>query len=147
MDPFYEITITWMYHETSEKGSKLVQKIAWCRQAIGHYLDQYVSRSMSPYGATRPQWVYHAMQIIDRCEHLYKPRLINRCLMDRIASSVVFKVHICVGLRSVPVTYGTCDPISCPMATWDTNPCPLIPFPLKDVAEISKENVLTHYAE
>ena len=31
--------------------------MAWCRQAISHYLSQCWPRSMSPYGVTRPQWI------------------------------------------------------------------------------------------
>ena len=39
--------------------STLVQVTAWCRQAASHYLIQYWPRAMSPYGLTRPQWVYN----------------------------------------------------------------------------------------
>ena len=31
--------------------------MAWCRQATSHYLNHCWPRSLSPYGATRPQWV------------------------------------------------------------------------------------------
>ena len=37
--------------------SSLVQVMAWCHQAICHYLSQCLSRSLSPYHVTRPQWV------------------------------------------------------------------------------------------
>ena len=37
--------------------STLVQVMAWCHQATSHYLSQCWPRSLSPYGATRPQWV------------------------------------------------------------------------------------------
>ena len=37
--------------------STLVQVMAWCRQATRHYLSQCWSRSLSPYGVIRPQWV------------------------------------------------------------------------------------------
>ena len=37
--------------------STLVQVMAWCYQATGHYLSQCWPRYMSPYGVTRPQWV------------------------------------------------------------------------------------------
>ena len=37
--------------------STLVQVMAWCRQATSHYLSQCWSRSLSPYGVTRPEWV------------------------------------------------------------------------------------------
>ena len=35
----------------------LVQVMAWCRQATSHYLSQRWSRTGSPYGVTRPQWL------------------------------------------------------------------------------------------
>ena len=35
--------------------STLVQVMVWCRQATNHYLSQCLSRSLSPYGVTRPQ--------------------------------------------------------------------------------------------
>ena len=37
--------------------SAWVQVMAWCCQAISHYLSQCWLRSMSPYGVTRPLWV------------------------------------------------------------------------------------------
>ena len=37
--------------------STLVQAMAWCHQAPSHYLSQYWSRSMSPYGVARPLYV------------------------------------------------------------------------------------------
>ena len=60
-------------HLTDDK-STLVQVIAaWCRQTTSHYLSQCWTKSMSPNGVTRPQWVkilmriYIAHQII-RCK-------------------------------------------------------------------------------
>ena len=35
----------------------MVQVVAWCREATSHYLGQNWSRSMSPYGISRLQWV------------------------------------------------------------------------------------------
>ena len=37
--------------------STLVQVMAWCRQATGHYLNQCCPKSVSPYGVSRPRWV------------------------------------------------------------------------------------------
>ena len=37
--------------------SRLVQVMAWCRQATSHYLSQCWSRSLSPYEVSRSQWV------------------------------------------------------------------------------------------
>ena len=39
----------------------LVQVMAWCRQAISHYLSQCWPRAMSPYGVTGLQWVKTAL--------------------------------------------------------------------------------------
>ena len=33
------------------------QVMAWCRQATSHYLSQWWTRYLSPYGITRPEWV------------------------------------------------------------------------------------------
>ena len=52
-----EIAIMWMPQNLIGEKSKLVQAMAWCRQATSHYLSQYQPRSMSPYVVTRPQWV------------------------------------------------------------------------------------------
>ena len=52
-----EIALIWMSLDFIDDQSTLVQVMAWCRQATSHYLSQYWSRSMSPYGVSRPQWV------------------------------------------------------------------------------------------
>ena len=41
----------------TEDQSKLVQVMAWCRQATSHCLSQCWPRSLLLYGVTRPQWV------------------------------------------------------------------------------------------
>ena len=46
-----------MAQDFTDDNWTLVQVMAWCRQATSHYLSQCWSRSMSPYGITRPQWV------------------------------------------------------------------------------------------
>ena len=51
--------LRWMSLELADDKSTLVQVMAWCRQATSHYLSQCWSRSLSPYGVTRPQWVNH----------------------------------------------------------------------------------------
>ena len=53
--PYYECQWT-----SNDDQSTLDQVMAWCRQATGQYLSQYWSRSLSPYGVTRPQWVKSA---------------------------------------------------------------------------------------
>ena len=52
-----EIRLSWIPQDTFAFKSTLVQVMALCHQASGHYPEQYWHRSMSPYGATTPQWV------------------------------------------------------------------------------------------
>ena len=47
-----------MPQDLSDDKSTLVQVMAWCRQPASHYLSQCWPRSLTPYGVTRPQWVY-----------------------------------------------------------------------------------------
>ena len=52
-----ELALTWTSLDLTDDKSTLVQVMAWCRQATSHYLNQWWTRSRSPYGLTRPQWV------------------------------------------------------------------------------------------
>ena len=52
-----EIALVWMSLDFTADLSPLVQVMAWCLQATSHYVSQCWSRSLSPYGVTRPQWV------------------------------------------------------------------------------------------
>ena len=52
-----EIGFWWIPQNLKNKSSKLVQVMAWCRQAPSHYLSQCWHRSMSAYGFTRPQCI------------------------------------------------------------------------------------------
>ena len=52
-----EIALRWLSLDLADDKSKLVQVMAWCRQATSHYLSQCWPRSLSPYGVTGPQWV------------------------------------------------------------------------------------------
>ena len=52
-----EIALRWMPQNTFDDKSMLVQVMAWCRQATGHYLNQCWWRSSTPYMIVRPQWV------------------------------------------------------------------------------------------
>ena len=52
----YRRCFRWMPLDLTDK-STLVQVMAWCRQATTHYLSQCWTRSLPPYGITRPQWV------------------------------------------------------------------------------------------
>ena len=53
---FCEIPIRWIQHLTGHY-STMVQAMAWCRQATGHYMSQCWPKSLAPYGVTMPQWV------------------------------------------------------------------------------------------
>ena len=52
----HEVSSRWMALDLTDDKSTLAQVMAWCRQATSHYLSQCWSRSLSPYGVTRPQW-------------------------------------------------------------------------------------------
>ena len=56
-DISYKIALRWMPLDLTDNKSTLIQVKAWCRQATSHYQSQYWPRTMSPNGATRPQWV------------------------------------------------------------------------------------------
>ena len=49
-------TPRWMTQDPTGDKSTLVQVMAWCRQATGHYLNQCSPNSLSPYGVARTQW-------------------------------------------------------------------------------------------
>ena len=53
----FEIALIWMSLDSTDGQSKLVQVMAWCRQAASHYLVQRWTRSLLPYGVTRPELV------------------------------------------------------------------------------------------
>ena len=57
----------------------LVQVMAWCRQATGHYLNQRWPRSVLPYGATRPQ-----------CVNTMRPRQNGRHFVDYISNQFLY---------------------------------------------------------
>ena len=64
-----EIAIIWMSLGCTDDQSTLVQVMAWCRQATSHYLSQCWPRSLSPYGATRPQWVKDITPLLECFDH------------------------------------------------------------------------------
>ena len=53
----YKILRMWMPENLTNEKARLFQVIAWCCQAISHYLNQCWSTFLSPYSVTRPQWV------------------------------------------------------------------------------------------
>ena len=54
---FCEIALIWMSLDFTDDRWRLIQVMAWCRQAPSHYLSQCWPRSPSPYDVTDPQWV------------------------------------------------------------------------------------------
>ena len=56
---FCELALRWMSLDLTNDKSILVKVMAWCRQATSHYLSQCWSRSLSPYGITRPHSIKH----------------------------------------------------------------------------------------
>ena len=62
-----EIDIRWTSLNLTDDKSLLVQVVAWCHQAMSHYLDQCWPRFISPYGITRPQWVKYYIAVILNC--------------------------------------------------------------------------------
>ena len=68
-----KIALTWKPQDLTDDKSSLVQLMAWYRQATSHYLNQSWPSSLSPYGVTRPQWVYETItRFIVRCRHISK---------------------------------------------------------------------------
>ena len=49
---------SWLSLDLNDDKSTLLKVMAWWRQATSHYLGQCWTRSMSPYGVIRLQWVY-----------------------------------------------------------------------------------------
>ena len=54
-----ETVLKRMPQNPSDDKSTLVQVMAWCRQATGHYLSQCCPRSLSPYASLRWKWQAH----------------------------------------------------------------------------------------
>ena len=52
-----KIAHMWMPQNHTKSKFTLVQVMAWCCQATSHFLNQCWTRSLMPYGITRPQWV------------------------------------------------------------------------------------------
>ena len=69
-----EIHLIWMLFDFTDDQSRLVQVMAWCRQATSHYLSQCWPRSLMPYGVTRPQWEKKEHQAWElRCSAQHMP--------------------------------------------------------------------------
>ena len=83
-----EIAIRWMPLDLTDDKSTLVRVMAWCRQATSHYLGQFLPRSRSPYGVTRPQWVNYHREIYTKC----MPR-IALCMMEQCNKTWGFRMQ------------------------------------------------------
>ena len=55
----YEISIGWMPQDTFDDMPVLVQVMAWCHQATGHYQSQCWPRFISPRGVIMLKWISH----------------------------------------------------------------------------------------
>ena len=67
----YEITLGWMPQDLTGDKSKLIQVMAWCRQATSHYLNQCGPSLLMPCDITRSQWVNYLVHInVDEC-HMF----------------------------------------------------------------------------
>ena len=62
---FCEIAIRWMPQYLTDHSSTSVKVMAWCRQAISHYLNQCWPRSLLPNDVTRLQKYHQTSKI--RC--------------------------------------------------------------------------------
>ena len=54
---YHDNALRCMPQDITDDKSKLVQVLAWYRQATSHYLSQLWLSSLLPYGVVRPQWV------------------------------------------------------------------------------------------
>ena len=73
--------------------STLVNVMAWCRQAISHYLNQCWPRFMSPYGVTKPQWVKVMPSVNLSINGLVVPS--TRLVVQKFVSSLKHMSHWC----------------------------------------------------
>ena len=69
----HDDALQWMPQDLTDDKSKLVQVMAWCRQARSHYLSQCWPRSISPYGITRPQWVNKDKMLVQLWTNKWHP--------------------------------------------------------------------------
>ena len=60
----HDNALRWMPQDLTDDQSTLIQVMAWCPQATGHYLNQCWPISLPPFAVTRPQWVKHLNPIL-----------------------------------------------------------------------------------
>ena len=74
----WEIVLRWMHQNLTNDKSTLGQVMAWCHQAISHYLSQCWPKSISTYVVTRPQSV-HILSKSGKCIYVNSLRL-SKCI-------------------------------------------------------------------
>ena len=80
-----DIAIRWMPQYFTDDKSKLIQVMAWCRQAASHYMSQCLPKSMLSHDVTRTQWDKHPAQVLKimyRIDQHYKH--LRRVLFNEI---------------------------------------------------------------
>ena len=82
----HDNALRWMPQDLTDDKSTLVQVMAWCHQATGHYLSQCWLSSLSPYGVPRPQWVRTL-----RLQQHDQQHWADNIIMERFFFSVWFK--------------------------------------------------------
>ena len=89
-----EIALIWMSLDFTDDQSTLVQVMAWCRQAIIHYLRQCWPRALSPYDVTRPQWAKRDMA-----------RIYIKCYLVKHTNAAKHQVIHCIRMLEKIFTY------------------------------------------
>ena len=95
-----EIALRWMSRDLTDDKSTLVQVMAWCRQATGHYLSQCWPKSMLPNGVTWPQWVNDRNCLLTipvikgRCAHDVLPHTFNITMLKSIKKNSATIKHL-----------------------------------------------------
>ena len=99
----WELSLKWTQENRNDK-SALVQVMAWCHQAIIHYLSQSWPRCMSSFGATMPQcvkcrshvihWKQNRWSIWQLLRHWWHCKLSLWQQMYQIDDLLFFKVYL-----------------------------------------------------
>ena len=88
-----KIVLKWIPMDLTDAKSTLVQVMAWCHQATSHYLSQFWSRSLLPFGAIRPQWVNSS-----------PPRRNGRHFADNLFRCIFMNEKFCI-LIKIPLKF------------------------------------------
>ena len=125
-----EIVLIWMSLDFTDDQSTLVQVMAWCRQATSHYLNLCWSRSLLPYGITKPLRV-----------NTLRSRQNGRHFPDNIFNCIFLIENVWISLKFVPK--GVIDNMAAlvQIMAW-----PLISVkPLSEVMLVSWTETYMHY--